>query len=81
MKRVGLLGPARFLFPEWYNLPLLLLQSFAKKYTINCKIIGKAVERRRSKATKGLHRSGWQPAARDGKALRMAGLFLYAHMR
>jgi excisionase family DNA binding protein len=30
---------------------------------------------------KGLYRFGWQPAARDGKALRMAGLFLYAHER
>jgi len=39
------MGPTRFLFPEWYDLPLLLLQTFAKKYTINCKIIGKVVER------------------------------------
>ena len=62
MKRVGLLGPARFLFPEWYNLPLLLLQSFAKKYTINCKIIGKTVERRR-RNVKGPVPFGWQPAA------------------
>ena len=29
----------------------------------------------------GLYRFGWQPTARDGKALRMAGLFLYVHER
>ena len=55
------MGLARFLFPEWYNLLHLLLQSFAKKYTINCKIIGKAVERWRRKA-KGPVPFGWQPA-------------------
>ena len=29
----------------------------------------------------GLSRFGWQTAARDGKALRTAGLFFYAHER
>ena len=70
------MGPARFLFPEWYNLPLLLLQSFAKKYTTNCKIIGKTVERRRCNAKWPIP-LGWQPAVERQSPAHGRALYAY----